>query len=405
MESLDLLPPHAYDNDPVDEILVRLDPYIVALVENMARRSSSIARPEVLDLEIDEIVQKVRIKLWKALTEKLIAYPRAYIRAIVSNEFNDIPRKRKAPLPLPTDEDGEIHLGTTLLAEKEGMSDPAYAFELEEGLNEWMALAAQVISHLIPRQKHAMICLLKERIDNRIQLIEAFERHEVNIDDFAWPDNEADEIRLKASIYAARRNIAQRIGILVAEYQQQGIPEATLQYETSPPAQRKESQSMNQKTRESRPSGGPEECAEGVKALAEIADHIAQLHDPYRRAVQLHCVEKRTYSEIARELNLPEGTVKSHVSRGMKLLRGCIEKQHAQDLLHGKPGRDAECNQENAEVVGRIGWLCEPYQRAVQLHCVEKRTYPEIARELNVPEGTVKSQVSRGLRLLHSFSH
>jgi len=227
MGSQDFFGVSAYDSDPeIEEILVRLDPYIVASVENMARRSSNIARPEVVDLEIDEITQRVRIKFWGALKEKPIAYPRAYIRTIVNNEFNDIPRKRKAPLPLPADEDGEIQLGNTLVAEREGMSDPAYEFELEEGLNDWMALAAQAIAHLSPRQKHAMICLLKEQIDNRIQLVEAFERHRVNIDDFAWPDNEADEIRLKASIYAARHNIAQRIGILLSEYKRRGIPDS-----------------------------------------------------------------------------------------------------------------------------------------------------------------------------------
>src|SRR5262249_41436148 len=102
MGSQNLFGASAYDSDPdIEEILVRLDPYIVALVEKMARRSSNIARPEVLDLEIDEIVQRVRIKLWKALMVKLIEYPRAYIRTIVNNEFNDIPRRRKAPLPLP----------------------------------------------------------------------------------------------------------------------------------------------------------------------------------------------------------------------------------------------------------------------------------------------------------------
>lgn len=217
----------AYDSDPeIEETLVRLDPYIVASVERMARYSSNIARPEVLDLEIDEIAQRVRIKFWGALKEKPIAHPMAYIRTIVNNEFNDIPRKRKPPLPLPTDEDGEIHLGYALIAESEGMSDPAREFELKEGLNDWMALAAQAIAHLSPRQKHAMICLLKERIDNRIQLVEAFERHEVNIDDFAWPDDEADEIVLKASIYAARHNIAQQIGILLSEYKKRGIPDA-----------------------------------------------------------------------------------------------------------------------------------------------------------------------------------
>ncbi|HKF36382.1 MAG TPA: hypothetical protein VKB35_05725 [Ktedonobacteraceae bacterium] len=226
MGSQDFFGTSAYDSDPeIEETLVRLDPYIVASVEKMARLSSNIARPEVVDLEIDEITQRVRIKFWGALKEKSIEYPRAYIRTIVHNEFNDIPRKRQAPVPLPTDEDGEIYLGTTLLAEREGMSDPADVFELEEGLNDWMALAAQAIAHLSPRQKHAMICLLKERIDNRIQLIEAFERHKVNIDDFAWPDNQIDEIRLRASIYAARHNIAQRIGILLAEYKQRGIPD------------------------------------------------------------------------------------------------------------------------------------------------------------------------------------
>ena len=226
MGSQDFFGVSAYDSDPeIEETLVRLDPYIVASVERRARHSSNIARPEVLDLEIDEITQRVRIKFWGALKEKPIVYPRAYIRTIVRNEFNDIPRKRKPPLPLPADEDGEIHLGYALLAESEGMSDPAYEFELEEGLNDWMALATQAIAHLSPRQKHAMICLLKERIDNRIQLVEAFERQKVNIDDFTWPDNEVDEIRLKASIYAARHNIAQRIGILLSENKKQGIPD------------------------------------------------------------------------------------------------------------------------------------------------------------------------------------
>jgi len=57
------------DSD-IQEILVRFDPYIVMLVQKKASSSSNIARPEVLDLEIDEIVQKVRIKFWQALLKK-----------------------------------------------------------------------------------------------------------------------------------------------------------------------------------------------------------------------------------------------------------------------------------------------------------------------------------------------
>jgi len=31
--------------------------------------------------------------------------------------FNDLGRRRKAPLPLPTDEDGELYMGNVLLSE------------------------------------------------------------------------------------------------------------------------------------------------------------------------------------------------------------------------------------------------------------------------------------------------
>ena len=82
---------------------MRFEPYIVMQVKNKASNSSNIARPEVLDLEIDEITQRVRIKFWQALLKKKIEHHRAYIRSIVSlNQFNDIGRRRKTPLPLPT---------------------------------------------------------------------------------------------------------------------------------------------------------------------------------------------------------------------------------------------------------------------------------------------------------------
>lgn len=215
------------DSDPdIEEILVRFDPYIVAEAEKLVRRSSNFAHPEVLDLEIAEVAQRVRIKLWGVLKkEKHIEFPKAYILKIVNNEFNDILRRRKPLLPLPTDEDGEIYMGNVILTESEGMSDPAYEFEQKEGLNNWIALATQVVSKLSQRQKHAMICLLKERIDNYMQLVEAFEQHQIDIEAFEWPDDEVDETRLKASLSAARRNIAEWLGILLSEYKKRDIPD------------------------------------------------------------------------------------------------------------------------------------------------------------------------------------
>jgi len=227
MKPVDLRGVSEEDSDlDIEEILVRFDPYIVAEAEKLVRRNSTFAHPEVLDLEIAELAQRVRIKFWGILKrEKHIEFPKAYIRKIVKNEFNDILRRRKSLLPLPIDEDGEIYMGNVILTESEGMSDPAHEFEQEEGLNRWMSLVAQVVSNLSHRQKHAMICLLKDRIDNYMQLVEAFEQHQVDIEAFEWPDDEVDETRLKASISAARRNIAEWLGILLAEYKIRGIPD------------------------------------------------------------------------------------------------------------------------------------------------------------------------------------
>src|SRR5436190_14809255 len=212
------------DSDPTpEEILVRYDHFIVALVEKMARRSSNIARPEVLDLEIDEIIQRVRIKFWRALLTKHIEHHRAYLRSIVSNVFNDLGRRRKAPLPLPTDEDGELYMGNVLLSESNELADPATAFEREEVLDNLMELTAQVVHDLPPRMKLAMINHLKDQVDNLILLTEAFEKYKVTIKSMKWPDDPADSKRLKASLSPARQIIALRAGFNLSEYKKWGV--------------------------------------------------------------------------------------------------------------------------------------------------------------------------------------
>src|SRR2546428_331620 len=102
------------EDDPAEELLAPFDTYIVALVGKWARRGSSNADPGVLDLEIDEIAQRVRIKLWQALHQKRVAHPEAYIQCIVHNEFVDLARRRKRTLPLPMDAEGELYQGKVL---------------------------------------------------------------------------------------------------------------------------------------------------------------------------------------------------------------------------------------------------------------------------------------------------
>jgi DNA-directed RNA polymerase specialized sigma24 family protein len=224
LENLGGVSKNESDSD-IEEILVRFDSYVVMLVQKKACSSSNIARPEVLDLEIDEIIQRVRIKFWRALLTRHIDHHRAYIRSIVSNEFNDLGRRRKAPLPLPTDEDGEIHMGNVLLSESNELADPAIAFEKEEATDDLLKLTAQVVTDLPPRMKLAMINYLKDQVDNMIMLTEAFEKHAINIKTMKWPDDPVDSRRLKASLSPARHLIARRVGMNLLEYKKWGVPE------------------------------------------------------------------------------------------------------------------------------------------------------------------------------------
>ena len=210
------------DSD-IQEILERFDSYIVMLVQNRAYHSSNIAHPDVIDLEVDEITQRVRIKFWQALLKKKIEHHKAYLRSIVSNEFHDIGRRRKVALPLPIDEDGELYMGNVLVNRSKEFADPATVIEKEEEFENLMELTAQVVPDLPPQMKLAMINHLKDEVDNLILLTEMLEKYKVIIKSNKWPDDPIDSKRLKASLSPARYKIAQKVGLNSSEYKKWGI--------------------------------------------------------------------------------------------------------------------------------------------------------------------------------------
>jgi len=203
--------PEDHNPDP-EETLARFHPYIVALVRQGARRSSNFARPGQFDLEVDEMAQRVLIKFWQSLAVKHIEHHKAYLRTMVRNEFNDLSRKRKQPLPLFTDDDGEWYLGDAEELERAWAVDPADEFEECESLAELMDSTVDGLAKLPPRQQQAMICELNEKIDTTLQLIQVLRIHEVEVKTVDWPEDEADKILLKASLSPARHKMAKNMG-------------------------------------------------------------------------------------------------------------------------------------------------------------------------------------------------
>jgi DNA-directed RNA polymerase specialized sigma24 family protein len=157
----------------------------------------------------------------------------------------------------------------------------------------------------------------------------------------------------------------------------------------------KETSSLEQSKR--KPSVNAEDSGEAAEI--EVAD-VVKLREPYQTALRLRYVQKLSYPQMAAELGLPEGTVKSQVSRGMKMLQKCREQGDMGQAQEEEPGREMESGEDIADMAAQIEHTAEPYRTALYLRYVQKLSYPQMAAELNLPEGTVKSQVSRGKKIL-----
>ncbi len=71
----------------------------------------------------------------------------------------------------------------------------------------------------------------------------------------------------------------------------------------------------------------PEKVLEAREDLRELEAMLSRLPEAYRVPISCYYFEDLSYHEIAELLNQPIGTVKSHVHRGMLLLRKTVETQ------------------------------------------------------------------------------
>jgi DNA-directed RNA polymerase specialized sigma24 family protein len=198
--------PSAYDSDfDVDAVLEKHDEYIVALARK--KIPPTVASSEVLDLEIDELAQMARIKLWLALQKQQIRYPKSYIRCIVQTETVNMLRQHKPILSLLTDEDGEFNQGNLLAIPSEGTQDPLYELEREEMIADYIAKVVDDVLKLPACQQFAMICSLKDQLDDVLLLIEAFKDRQVEIEEVNWPEEKEEIQRIRASLSVARKKL------------------------------------------------------------------------------------------------------------------------------------------------------------------------------------------------------
>lgn len=200
------LGPSDSDGDfSTEELLEQHDPYIVALARKQVPRN--ITSPETLADDIDELAQNTRIRLWMSLQKGSIANPRAYIRSIVYTEAVNMVRRHKPAFQLPLDDYGELYQGRLLLSPGEGMQDPSVELEEEEMTTEFIQTTVDAVLKLPPRQQQAMICSLKDQLDNILTLVESFRDKQVDIESMHWPEEKDEAQRLYASLSIAWKKL------------------------------------------------------------------------------------------------------------------------------------------------------------------------------------------------------
>lgn len=194
-----------------EAILKRFDWYIGVQTKRVVRHYPALAQQEVVDLEIDEVVQRVRIKFWRALERRPILYPHNYIKRIIRSEIIDMQRQRRPYVSLPTNEDEQWQFWEMNGIAIVDRHDPAD--EIEQKMESALLLerAISLVLNLPPRQRLAMMCSLQEKVDDLVQLAGCLKAHDADIETLHWPAETHERRVLQASLVAARQTIARRM--------------------------------------------------------------------------------------------------------------------------------------------------------------------------------------------------
>jgi RNA polymerase sigma factor (sigma-70 family) len=191
----------------IENFLAQHDSYISTLARNNIYKMKNSIISSSLEMEIDELVQRVRIKLWKILLRQHITNPRTYIARVVYHETISMLRQQRHIGSLTLNEEGEPFHGQTLIETSEGMADPAYEVEQQEVSHYYLSRVAQAVAKLAPHQRRAMLCVLKDRLDDFASFVTAYDTPDLDASSVAWPSGKDELLRLKASVSYARKNI------------------------------------------------------------------------------------------------------------------------------------------------------------------------------------------------------
>jgi DNA-directed RNA polymerase specialized sigma24 family protein len=188
-----------------EQLLLENDEYIVSLARKKVPRDRT--HPESVTDDIDELAQRIRIKLWLISLKQDITAVRAYIRQVAATVSVDMVREQKPALALPVNEEGECYEGQPLFTRRQEEQDPAALLAQEESFNDCMELLARGVLELPTVQQQAMLYSLKKHIDDLLPFIEKLQGQGADVEGASMPTNANQQRSHRTSLSIARKKM------------------------------------------------------------------------------------------------------------------------------------------------------------------------------------------------------
>lgn len=187
-----------------EAILENVDGFIITQAKKLIHWHLLDEHKELDTLEVDELIQRARIKLWKMLEKGPILQPFSYARRVVYSEFIDMKRQHKQLLPLPDDENEGAYPLKSLGA------DPADEVIQRMEIYSLLQHLVQMVIDLPSRQQIAMISFLWNQVEDTELLHTILAMHGLDRKVIEWPQEKTEKRTLQASLSVARQKMVQK---------------------------------------------------------------------------------------------------------------------------------------------------------------------------------------------------
>ena len=216
-------PPHLSqvapeDDDPIEDWLEFYDfHYILERVKKTIQSYPAIRHmPE-------EIASEVYDKFWQKLLKGPVNNPPAYIAMMIRNKCIDYMRYHVSQachiVQSYTREGLDILESDQVLADSEGLRDPAEEFEYDAALQDMYRQVSLAIAELPLRQQQAMAWHILRRAPDPEELEELFDVLHISVP-VVHQDDKAEEHLLEASYTHARKALAKRLNVDLSQFHQ-----------------------------------------------------------------------------------------------------------------------------------------------------------------------------------------